>query len=72
MIWCLSTPVCGFGQEPQFYYSDPESMFWDIGGNADILASLVPADLLEFADFSLDEPEFELAILEGLEGDDLA
>lgn len=56
----------------KFYYSDPESMFWDIGVNADILASLVPADLLEFADFSLDEPEFELAILEGLEGDDLA
>uniref|UniRef100_A0A0A9E2Y6 Uncharacterized protein n=1 Tax=Arundo donax TaxID=35708 RepID=A0A0A9E2Y6_ARUDO len=44
----------------EYYLSDPESRLWDVGGDDSIFLTSV----LEFANFSLDEPELELAMLE--------
>lgn len=42
----------------EYYLTDPESRLWDVGGD-DYLGCVVQS-----ANFSLDEPEFELAMLE--------
>ena len=40
------------------YLTDPESKLWDVGGDDFV------ENVLQSANFSLDEPEFELAMLE--------
>jgi hypothetical protein len=42
----------------EYYLTDPQSKLWDVGGDDSF------ASILESANFSLDEPEFELAMLE--------
>ncbi|KAL6619232.1 hypothetical protein ACP70R_034371 [Stipagrostis hirtigluma subsp. patula] len=44
----------------EYYLTDPESRLWDVGGDDPIFL----ANVLEYANFSLDEPEFELPMLE--------
>ncbi|KAL6609967.1 hypothetical protein ACP70R_039936 [Stipagrostis hirtigluma subsp. patula] len=44
----------------EYYLTDPESRLWDVGGDDPIFL----ASVLEYANFSLDEPEFELPMLE--------
>jgi hypothetical protein len=47
------------------YYTDPKSMLWDVEGDC-FVASFVTG-VLEFATLSIDEPEFELAMMEEAE-----
>ncbi|TVU19386.1 hypothetical protein EJB05_35531, partial [Eragrostis curvula] len=44
----------------EYYLTDPDSRLWDVGGDSSIFL----ASVVERANFSLDEPEFELEMLE--------
>ncbi|KAK3138761.1 hypothetical protein QOZ80_5AG0373090 [Eleusine coracana subsp. coracana] len=55
----LHTNLRLLSRTSEYYLTDPQSRPWDVGGDDSAFGSI-----LESANFSLDEPEFELAMLE--------